>query len=66
MKNHEFWFTKKCLVKEFISEFIYEFMKNEFMIFENDEFIYEFMKKTYELGCTKCVTSKNSYNRIHI
>ena len=54
MKNSEFWYTKKCPGKEFISEFIYEFMKNH-------EFKYEFIKKTYDLGCTKTCPVKEFY-----
>ena len=38
MNNYEFWCAKKFSGKEFILEFIYEFI-------ENHEFIYEFMKK---------------------
>ena len=38
MKYYEFWWTKKCPGKEFMSKFIYEFM-------ENHLFIYEIMKK---------------------
>ena len=54
MKTNEFWGTKKCLGKDFISEFMYEFMENhEFLKYTNSwkihmiwaEFVYEF---TYE------------------
>ena len=41
MKNYELLYTKKCPGKEFIYEFIYEFMKNH-------EFIYEFIIFIYE------------------
>ena len=46
MKNYEFRCTKKCPINVFISEFIYEFMKNH-------ELIYKFIKKRYAFGCTK-------------
>ena len=41
MKNYEFWCIKKCPGKEFILEFMYEFMGNH-------KYIYEFIKKTYD------------------
>ena len=44
MKNYEFWCTKKCPGKVFISEFIYEIM-------ENHKFIsYEFMRKHIKIA----------------
>ena len=59
MKSYEFWCTKKCPGKQFISKFIYEVM-------ENYEFISEFMKKKYDFGCSKKCSIKeflymNSY-----
>ena len=59
MKNYEFWCTKKCPGKEFISEFIYELMGNS-------EFKIELMKKTYISGVPRSVPSKNLHIWIYI